>query len=176
MKQDQYKPLPHEVVKQEDAVEKYFCIPFEKSPRHPMDEENSEFLIKLLLADREFELPEEEKPFLVKLIEKRLKYGMTYKIKDSRLILFLAILARNAGSAVMYMTYLQYWCKKKHVIEIDLNRFCEEIFPMGFPSEDDLHKIWDGQKVMRESSGASDNLVDYQSAMTSIQFLAPVQA
>jgi len=60
--------------------------------------------------------------------------------------------------------------KNNHNI-IDLKMFCE-IFPNGFPSEQDLEKIWDGQKVDREKNNqmASDNLVDYQSAMGSIQF------
>lgn len=153
-----------------DAVEKIFCEPFEKLKMHPMSKDVSEILVKLLLYKGAFkELPDKEKPFLYQVIEKRIKYCFTFNIEDPRLILFLAIVAESPGTAVMYMAYIQYWCKKNGVEVLDLDTFCEKIFPWGFPNEDDLHKLWDEQKVNRKGTHGSDNLLDYETAYKSIQ-------
>ena len=165
--------LQNKIIKQENAVEKYFCEPFDKVQRVPMSEENTGFLMKLLMMKGLKEPPEKDKPFLIKVIESRLKTAFSFSIKDNRLRLFIAIISQTPGTAIMYLTYLQYWCKKNKTKEIDLEKFCD-IFPMGFLNEKDLEKIWDGQKVLR-GEGGSDNLLDYQSAMLSIHFLQPAQ-
>ena len=169
--------LKHEVTTEDNAVEEYFCKGFEKLERHPMDEKDSEFLIKLLLSKKvtleDCPLKQEEKPFLYQVIEKRVQHCFTYKITDSRLIMFLAIITKSVGTTVMYMAYLQYWCKNNNVKELDLDIFCNDIFPMGFPIEDDLKKLWYSQKVSKDKmalGGCSDNLLDYQTAYKSIQF------
>lgn len=165
--------LQNEITKQENAVEEYFCKPFSKLQKHEMDKETTGFLITLLMSkDKQKELPEKEKPFLMKLIEQRIKGCFSFDIKDTRLILFITIIAKSAGTAVMYLTYLQWCCKQKGYKEIDLEKFCE-LFPMGFPNETDLQKVWDGQKVERDNGKGSDNLLDYQSAMVSIHFMQP---
>ena len=161
----------HIITKQENAVEKYFCEPFDKAQGVPMSNEIKEVLMQLLMAKEIRELPEQKKPFLIKVIEGRLKTSFSFSIKDRRLILFIATISQTPGTAIMYLTYLQYWCKKNETEEIDLDEF-RKIFTMGFPSKKDLEKIWDGQKVLREKEG-SDNLLDYQSAMLSIHFLQP---
>jgi hypothetical protein len=90
------------------------------------------------------------------LIEARLQL-FQYKIEDHRLILFLSLMAQSPGNAVMYLWYLQYWSKKNgFVYSITLENLCE-LFPMGFPSLDDMSKIWDSQKVHLKP----DNLVDH---------------
>ena len=38
------------------------------------------------------------------------------------------------------------------------------IFPIGFPSNDELKKVWDMQKIIRPSMEYSDNLLDYKEA------------
>lgn len=163
--------LKQETINQEDAVEQYFCKPFDVAKRYPLTEENSMFLIDLLFKNSTFSIPDKDKPFLVQLIEKRLQYSFSFKINDARLILFIAIISRTPGTAIMYLTYLQYWCKKNQRKEIDLKLFCESIFPWGFPSESNLSKIWDNQKLKREKDYfGSDNLIDYQTAIKSIQF------
>ena len=156
--------LPNEIIKQENAIEEYFCKSFEKAKRFPMNEETTKYLIQLIMCKDKFEIPEKEKPFLVKLIDGRIKASFNYEINDMRLQLFLAIISQKPGTAVMYLTYLQYWCKKRNCKEIDLEKFCE-IFPIGFPSETDLQKIWDEQKVERDNWRNPDNLLDYQTAM-----------
>jgi len=205
--------LEPEITTQPDAIERLFCKPFKSLARHEMDKETTDMLIRLLMAKpttlEDAPITEEDKPFVYKLIEKRIKYALTFRITDSRLMVFLAVLCKSAGSAVMYLTYLQYWCKKNNVKELDLDTFGKRIFPMGFPSQEDMSELWDKTKISRwkvsdEHSAltrmvkcdrfprmpkrrgmrrrfrrldklgklihGSDNLIDYQSAIKSIQF------
>lgn len=163
------KPLPNHETRNPTAIEERFCKPFEKLKRQPMTEFQAEMLMKLWLADSTYELPEKEKPFLLKVIERRQQYSFSYHISDTRLLFFLVILSENPGHAVMYLTYLQYWCKKHGVAELTLNIFCDRIFPMGFPNKAELTKLWDSCKVKTKPGHmASDNLLDYQTAMESI--------
>lgn len=169
--------LKSEVIEKHDSVEELFCKEFEKLKQHPMSVGDTEFLLRLMMSKKtsleNCPLKGDEKPFLYQLIEKRIEHCFTYKITDSRLIMFLVIITKSAGTAVMYMAYLQYWCKKHDIKEIDLDIFCEQIFPMGFPIDDDLRKLWYSLKVSKDKmalGGSSDNLLDYQTAYKSIQF------
>ena len=74
------------------------------------------------------------------------------------------MLTKTPGSAVVYLWYLQYWSKKHGVTDLNLSYLCERVFPMGFFSEDDIHKVWDAQKV----NARPDNLFDYQLAGLSL--------
>jgi len=152
-------------------IEEKFCKVFDNLQKHPMTQELSKAMISLLFADPTKPIPKLTAEFLFRLITKRVEICFTFKITDWRLTTFLMFLSETPGNAVMYLTYLQYWCKKHNVKELDINIFCESIFPWGFPSKDDMLKLWDDTKVYnREGSSDSDNLVDYASAMKSIQF------
>ena len=152
-----------------NAIEEIVCKKMEKLTTVRMTNELSSILIQLMLVpkDKPFKIPQEEKPFLFQVIEKRIEICFTFKTQDDRLILFLAALSVTPGIAVMYLWYLQYWCSKNDVKEIDLDILCSRIFPNGFFKEEDLSEIWDEQKVKSEGS---DNLLDYQTAGESIQF------
>lgn len=167
--------IKQEETKNPEAVEQFFCKPFGMLKRYPMSDANAEMLMKLLLAKGHIkkltDIPDEGKPFIYQMLEKRIQHCFTFKVEDPRLILFLAMITETPGTAVMYLAFIQYWCKQTGVQMLDLETFCERIFPMGFPSEDDLHKLWDEQKVKREKgNGGSDNLLDYATAYKSIQF------
>jgi len=155
------------------AIENIVCKAIEKCDRVEMDKDLFETFIMLIMAkDKKFEIPEKEKPFIYQVIEKRIKHCYTFKTNDPRLIMFLSALAVKPGTAILYLWYLQYWCKKNSVKEIDLDIFGTRIFPLGFPSEETMHKIWDSQKVNRDSAtGGSDNLVDYNDAGSSLHFM-----
>ena len=157
--------LDEKVIQDQTAIEELFCKPFEKLKQHNMDNETSGLMIQLLMGNPQ-EIPEKEKPFLLKLIEKRIEVVFDYVITDIKLLLFLCVLTETPGKAVMYLTYLQYWAKKNSKFEIDMDTFCQTIFPWGFPSDEDLDKLWDSQKV--KTKGMSDNLVDYPLAMQSL--------
>lgn len=154
------------VTEQENSIEELFAKEFEKTKKEPMDDFVSEMLVKLILSkNMSYSIPEGEKPFLYKLMEKRISVIHDFEL-DERTLVFLCCICKSAGVCVMYVWYLQYESKKRNMKQISLENFCE-IFPMGFPSEDDLHRLWDSQKVSRKEMG-SDNLLDYTQAGKSL--------
>ena len=155
-----------------DSIEKLIIPQIENSPKIPMDKEISEILISLMLAGNKFSIVEKDKPFLVKVIEKRIDACQTFLISDFRLILFLATISEMPGNAILYLWYIQNWCFKNKIGKIDLDIFCSKIFPDGFLSANQLKIIWNNQKVLNRPIGTYDNLVDYNSCADSIRFLA----
>ncbi len=153
----------------ENAIEEIVCKPFEKAIRTPMSDDLTKLMIQLMFADEKFKIPEAEKPFLFNVIEKRIEYCFSFNVVDHRLILALAVITESPGTAIMYLWYLQYWCKQNGVKEVDLDLFCERIFPFGFPIKSDMQKIWDSQKVSTEKNGCL-NLVDIEGGGRSCQF------
>jgi hypothetical protein len=159
------------IIENPNGVEEIFCQPFDKLQQKAMSQEQFKLMFMLCDADKRGVFPttpDKEKPFQLQLLEKRLEHCFTFKIPQGGLRLFIASLGESAGGVVMYLTYLQYKCKHLGVKELDWDVFSMQIFPMGFPSEEARHKVWLGQKI--KSKSGSDNLVDYQSAMKSIQF------
>jgi hypothetical protein len=169
--------LDFEMVSKPDSIEKVFCEKFEKLSKNPMDDETSHLLIQLSFVNEKSlfsSIKKEDEdpgvPWLCQLIIKRIAVQFTYTISDDRVILLLAHVTQSPGTAVMYLWYLQYYCKKNNVKDIDLTMFCTYIFPMGFPSTNDLKQLWDSQKVNNKDEGFSDNLLDYHTSGQSIQF------
>ena len=87
-----------------------------------------------------------------------------------------AIIGNNFGRSTMMANYLQWICHKHHIHKITLNEFCMDVFPMGFPSEEQWCTLWDLQKVdvkcLQPGSdfyGSSDNILDYSSCGFSIR-------
>ena len=79
-------------------------------------------------------------------------------------------LVATPAMAVIYLTYLQYWCFKHEVTTIDINTFCTRIFTSGFPSKEDCHILWNNCKVYNTESFHPDNLIDYNEGLQSIKF------
>jgi hypothetical protein len=166
------KTLPYNTVNQLDAIEKRFCVKFEKLEQKKMDGEISDILISLVLMKQKSifqDIPSNEVPHLCLIINKKISSQFSYTVSDDRVVLFIALLTENPGLAIMYLWYLQYYCKKKNIQDVDLTIFARDIFPRGFPSKKDLEKLWDKQKIDNANEGFSDNLLDYRSAGQSIQ-------
>lgn len=168
--------LPKEKIQDPNSLEEHFCKEFEKIMSRDsmmlrtMDDFETEMLL-MLLDSKPVALDKiavKDKQPLYDIIEKRIKYVYTFKVVDARVILFLACVTKRAGISVMYLAYLQYICKKQNIRELSFDKLTMDIFPDGFPKEEALKYVWDKQKVKRDSG--SDNLLDYQSAMKSIQF------
>jgi len=154
------------VTEQPNSIEELFAKKFEQLNKYPMDNETSEIFVKLILSKgSQYEIPENEKPFLYKLLEKRISIVHDYEI-DDRVLLFLSWICKSAGVGVMYCWYLQYESKMRSVHTITFEIF-SEIFAWGFPSEDGLQKLWDEQKVNSKDM-SSDNLLDYPQAGLSL--------
>lgn len=156
--------LPREKLTQRDAVEKYFCIPFESVPQIPLDKETMEILAKMLLSPplAPDKLEGADKPFVLRIAQNYLDV-FPVKISDGRLLLFLAVISKGSpGHIIMFVTYLQYWSHKYSKSFLDITIFCKHIFPWGLPSDVELTKLWDGQKT------EGGNLLDHMECFHSI--------
>jgi len=167
--------LERKTIENPKAIETFFCEPFGKLPLRKATEDEMELLMRIAISKEPnrslFSTKEEfnEMPFSVQLAYKALNGRFSFKMSDS-LVILVAVVGKSAGIIVMYLTYLQYRAKKMGKEELDIGDFVM-IFPDGFPTDDSLQDIWDSQKVDRGERGGSDNLLDYQFATQSIQFL-----
>ena len=103
------------VTEQENSIEELFAKEFEKTKKEPMDDFVSEMLVKLILSkNMSYSIPEGEKPFLYKLMEKRISVIHDFEL-DERTLVFLCCICKSAGVCVMYVWYLQYESKKRNM-------------------------------------------------------------
>lgn len=135
----------------------------------PMTQETAETFMMIGLMPSNVKLKTEEKPFVFRVMEKRVEYCFTFRFTDERALLALSIWAESAGVAITYLWYIQGWCFKHNVRDVDFDTICSRIFPMGIFSEEDLCVAWSKQKVNSKNM-RSDNLLDYGKAGLSIQF------
>ena len=158
-----------------DSIEKVFCIPLEKGEIRPMTKDESEVMItgmfntsKETIAELEIRIPAKEIPFGLKVMLARGKmYSYTFNIPA---LLMISAICSNLGSITMYLTYIQYWCKKNNVSHYTLDEF-GQMFPLGVFTERALEAAWDSQKVRRDTStSTSDNLLDHFEALESLKF------
>lgn len=84
--------------------------------------------------------------------------------------MFISSSCNNPAMVVMMANYLQYMAFKLNVKRIDMDVLCLKIIPDGFPSDESLEIAWRNQKVIRENSMGSDNMLDYTNSLESIQF------
>lgn len=161
-----------------DSIENIVCKGMEKFQSVELSEDVTKLLMTFLLSkdskEKSIELLKEV--WTAAALIKRLK-GQFNRDIDPRVAIIIAFEAGSIGSCVLYSYYLQYLCKKKNITgEITLDHFCRDLFPIGLFSENDIHSIWESQKVSNarenfeglELSPGSDNLVDYGIAATSL--------
>lgn len=163
-----------------EAIEIFFCKEFEKMKSLPLSVENFGFLYTLGTLNQEQlqnlrNIPEAEKPFIIKLIEKRVEVCFDYTIElDPRVKFIVATLGESPGKAVMLLTYIQYKCFKLKIKDLTYEDLMMKIFPIGVPSDEDLNKLWNMQKIDNSIRigliPGSDNLLDYPDALKSIRF------
>ena len=157
--------IPFEKTTEPNSVELLFAEKFKELKCHPMTNEFSQIMLGLIMAPPDTEeLKILTGEFLSQIITKRFA-ALGYTMDDKTNI-FITVIGETPGMAVMYSHYLAYWCKKNKVEHLNFNDFCTYIFPMGFPSTEDLSALWDTQKL--EGHSGSDNLLDYFRASNSI--------
>lgn len=154
----------------ENAIEEIVYDFLKSQEKVEMSKESAETFIMIGLMPSNVNLPKEEKPFIFQLIEKRVEHCFTFKFTDERAILTLCVWAESAGNAVMYLWYIQAWCFKNNVKEVDFLTLGMKIFPTGIFSEEMLKSAWQRQKVKNKEYGSSSNLLDYAKAGNSLQF------
>lgn len=155
------------ITQQPNAIERVFCVPFSKLEHHKLDDDMMRSFISVYMipedAPEAFEIAE---TFIIKLGRARLNGCFTFEICDWRLWVLLAMITDGvAGQIVMYLTYLQWWCKENDQRILTLDDISRRIFPLGLPSKEDLHDLWNKQKVKDYG-----NLLDHYTAAESIQF------
>jgi hypothetical protein len=142
----------------ESSIETIVCEPMSKLQKQPLNAQQTNILMGLSLfaiQDEPLAIPEDKKPFIFQLIEKRLQL-FTYTLDDLSIAWLTSFIA-SPGTAVLYMWYLQYMAKKLNKVNLTLDDLCLHIFPNGIFNEEDLSKIWRAQKVAL----SPDNLVDH---------------
>jgi hypothetical protein len=154
----------------QDAIEEVVYGFLKDCEPAEMSNDAVETFMMIGLMPKNVKLKTEEKPFVFQVMEKRVEHCFTFRFTDERALLVLSFWAESAGVAITYLWYIQAWCFKNNVREVDFETLGMRIFPRGVFSEKDLKSVWDNQKV--EHNGMeSDNLVDYNVAGLSIQFL-----
>lgn len=135
-----------------------------------MSKDITQMYIEIGMMPKDMILKKEHKPHVFQIIEKILPYSFTFKITDERVLLVITLLSESAGNALLYLWYIQAWCFKNNIKEVDFETFGLNIFPTGIFSDKDLKSVWGNQKVQKTGM-ESDNLIDYAVAGLSIQFL-----
>lgn len=156
----------------------------DNQPRTEMSAEEMKVMMGILMSnepafttpvdelDKDTEIYKHFKPLLdgfqLQVFLGRVKHVAKMRITLGAFIL-LAQHLDSAGSAVMYAYYI--WLKLKPHTLITTNVVCEELFPWGFFSEEQLSAMWSAQKINAEDRKTtlspimftqSDNLIDFQ--------------
>ena len=139
----------------------------------PMSKEESKTFISLMMtpdvivpaSGLEEALGEDAmKIFAIAVLVKRLVHA---KVQDYSIntIMFAASLATNPGIVVMW-AYTIFEQTRKHGL-YDMTALSMD-FPMGFPTDDGYHRLWDEQKLSAEArkGGFNDNWLDTVEAWT----------
>lgn len=163
--------LDNSYTNRENAIEEIVYDFLKDCRRVPMSEEATEMYLEIGSMPKNMKLLNQHKPRVFEILEKKMKYVFTFKVADERVLLLITLFSQTAGFAMLYLWYIQAWCFKNNVREVDFETFGMKIFPMGFFSEKDLLSAWENQKVQKFDTEESDNLIDYKVAGSSIQFL-----
>ena len=143
----------------------------------PMTDEQANAFISCVMNQKEMDI---DKDIVEKLEKKqlgyasvfwnRVKYCHTYTVTPSLALFMGGFVCNSFGYVTIYTNYLQYKAHLHNQKNIDIDFISMHCFPIGFPSEEVLKKVWDAQKVERNDYCDSDNLLDYQKCQESISF------
>lgn len=132
------------MTKEEAAVKfEKWCTEFHEAEIGPMDDEMTRIFLAVTMAEmKNGDVPSLEDQFLYKVLDKRAEF---IGLKLNKYIkVLLTLLSRSPGVVVMYLYYLK---SKQHPgTELTVEQIART-FPMGFPTEKALEKLWDSQKI-----------------------------
>ena len=164
------------------AVEEW-AKEFESCEKRNLTKEEAEILVRICLNENEINedkklldlLNNDNSPdSMAKVVYQRIKSFHTYQISPSVALLLEMLVVKNFGSSTMICAYLQYKSHNLGVKIIDGYVFCKDIFPFGIPTDEELNRLWNLQKLdpdlleKRESMFESDNGLDYKVTYESI--------
>lgn len=164
---------------QPNAVEEYFCKPFEKlvPTTDNLSKEDKLVFFQLANMPNAASAQEEEKLKNVKswlFINKILQTVFTVKL-DYRSKLWLMHMAGEHQKLIMaYVTYVQYKANQLNQENIDFITLCEKIFPEGNPDLKEVAKLFNDTFVYDinrpDDQGCSLLSTPFLSSFKSIQF------
>lgn len=106
------------------------------------------------------------------VVYKRINARHTYVITPT-VALLAEIVAKNFGASTMLCAYLQYKAHQLGVRTINTKVFCCDIFSLGIPTDDELQRLWNLQKLdpdllKNRKMFEPDNGLDYKQTYKSI--------
>lgn len=102
----------------------------------------------------------EDAPFAVRVFMGRLVAANPNMLASKFVVIWLTMLCRTPGDAVMWAWALYQTTKKNGAPS--MADIYTEYMPMGIPTDDEMHRIWDSQKWRPERG--SDNWLDSSEA------------
>lgn len=120
----------------------------------PMTENQTKIFVAAMMAERNKTTLPQIDYLGYQILKKRLAY---YQIPvTDPAILFVSSLADRPGIVVMYAAVLAaIYAKEQKEVNIDM---VATAFPVGFPKEERLHEVWEGQKI--HDGAGPDNMLD----------------
>lgn len=106
------------------------------------------------------------------VLYKRINSVCSYKITPA-VALLSEMIAKNFGQSTMLCAFMQYKAHQLGIKTINVEIFCRDIFPWGIPTDEELQRLWDLQKLDPEileqrNTLEPDNVLDYKVAYESI--------
>jgi len=155
----------------EDSIIELFCKPFDKLNKTTNDESTLSFIFYLLYMDiykynsflDETQLQES---FIYNAIYTRAEF-LDLNVDDKTLVFFCVLCENSFGKMAMYITYLKYMSNLLEMPFMSLMDVCDIIFPLGFPTDDDMIQLWNNLKYDNENN-ITNNLLDNEFALKSL--------
>lgn len=162
------------------AVEEW-AKEFERSKKRPLSDDEVVMVIKATLSEKNIDTNKEVlellenkngKPSMATIVYQRVKGNHSFILTPTAALLS-EIVANNFGSSTMLCAYMQYKAHQLNIQRIDVEVFSRNIISDGIPTEEELQRLWDLQKLDSESRKkigefGSDNGLDYKVTYESI--------
>lgn len=107
------------------------------------------------------------------VVYKRINSACSYKITPT-VALLSEMVVKNFGSSTMLCAFMQYKAHQLGFKIIGVDIFCRDIIPFGVPTDEELQRLWDLQKLdpellkNRKSMFEPNNGLDYKITYESI--------
>ena len=148
------------------AIAVHLCEKMDGLRNKKLEEDEMKILVSLLLGAKDEKVADgmfediTAKSWALKAVSARQKAVFGNELVDKTTLIMLDVISKdNIGTMLMYLYYIQWKAFTKGWEKVTITTFCEELFPFGSISEENLHTLWDATKVKTERS--LNNLIDY---------------
>lgn len=134
----------------EDSIEKCWIPLWSQVHGAPLTPEYASYFIRIYMmpdsgAEEIINELMSNQDFMTQIINKSMKLRFDFEL-DSKLTLWLILTCKSPGNAVMISAYLKWKMNELGRNSFDLDAYTR-LFPMGFPTEDELTWLWECQKL-----------------------------